>query len=83
MHTGGEPLRIVTSGYPALEKATSLLDKLSHVKENLDHLRKYVWWICDIEFKAFIITLWEKIFNAVDFNAIINDSPMWRKRSAD
>ena len=39
MHTGGEPLRIVTSGYPPLPKGT-ILQKRAHVRDNLDHLRK-------------------------------------------
>ena len=39
MHTGGEPLRIVTGGYPALPKGT-ILEKRAYVRENLDHLRK-------------------------------------------
>jgi proline racemase len=39
MHTGGEPLRIVTSGYPDLPKGT-ILEKRAYVRDNLDHLRK-------------------------------------------
>ncbi|CDX26366.1 Trans-L-3-hydroxyproline dehydratase [Mesorhizobium sp. ORS 3324] len=39
MHTGGEPLRIVTSGYPAIPKGT-ILEKRAYVRDNLDHLRK-------------------------------------------
>ncbi len=39
MHTGGEPLRIVTSGYPALPKGT-ILEKRAYVRDHLDHLRK-------------------------------------------
>ena len=39
MHTGGEPLRIVTSGYPPLPKGT-ILQKRAYVRDNLDHLRK-------------------------------------------
>lgn len=39
MHTGGEPLRIITSGYPAIEGDT-ILQKRAHVRDNLDHLRK-------------------------------------------
>jgi len=39
MHTGGEPVRIVTGGYPALPKGT-ILEKRQYVRENLDHLRK-------------------------------------------
>lgn len=41
MHTGGEPLRIITSGYPAIEGRT-ILDKRRHVSENLDHLRRFL-----------------------------------------
>ncbi len=39
MHTGGEPLRIVTGGYPDLPTGT-ILEKRAHVRDNLDHLRK-------------------------------------------
>lgn len=39
MHTGGEPLRIVTSGYPAIPSGT-ILEKRAYVRDNLDHLRK-------------------------------------------
>jgi trans-L-3-hydroxyproline dehydratase len=38
MHTGGEPVRIVTSGYPAIEGAT-LLEKRRFARENLDRFR--------------------------------------------
>ncbi len=39
MHTGGEPLRIVTAGYPELPKGT-ILEKRAHVRDHLDDLRK-------------------------------------------
>ena len=39
MHTGGEPVRIVESGYPPIPGET-ILDKRRYVKENLDHLRR-------------------------------------------
>lgn len=39
MHTGGEPLRIVTSGFPDLPKGT-ILEKRAFVRDHLDHLRK-------------------------------------------
>ncbi|MEQ1954172.1 proline racemase family protein [Mesorhizobium sp. CN2-181] len=39
MHTGGEPVRIVTTGYPPIRGAT-ILDKRRFARENLDHLRK-------------------------------------------
>ena len=39
MHTGGEPVRIVESGYPPIRGAT-ILDKRRYARENLDHLRK-------------------------------------------
>lgn len=41
MHTGGEPVRIVTSGYPRIEGAT-ILDKRAFAREHLDHLRKLI-----------------------------------------
>ncbi|MEK9726260.1 MAG: proline racemase family protein [Rhodospirillaceae bacterium] len=39
MHTGGEPVRIVTTGYPEIPGAT-ILEKRRHVRDNLDHLRR-------------------------------------------
>ncbi|XP_063078566.1 trans-L-3-hydroxyproline dehydratase [Engraulis encrasicolus] len=39
MHTGGEPLRIITSGYPEIVGDT-VLSKRRFVRQNLDHLRK-------------------------------------------
>ncbi|WP_395023373.1 proline racemase family protein [Dongia sp.] len=41
MHTGGEPVRIVTSGYPAIAGAT-LLDKRRFARENLDRFRSLI-----------------------------------------
>ena len=39
MHTGGEPLRIITSGYPDIQGNT-ILEKRRYVKEKLDFIRK-------------------------------------------
>ncbi|MCG8690293.1 MAG: proline racemase family protein [Minwuiales bacterium] len=39
MHTGGEPVRIVTSGYPEIPGET-ILAKRRFVRDNLDHLRR-------------------------------------------
>ncbi|MBL8581299.1 MAG: proline racemase family protein, partial [Rhizobiaceae bacterium] len=39
MHTGGEPVRIVVSGYPEIVGAT-ILEKRRYARENLDHLRR-------------------------------------------
>ncbi|MFU0505148.1 proline racemase family protein [Pseudaminobacter sp. NGMCC 1.201702] len=39
MHTGGEPVRIVTAGYPRIPAGT-ILQKRAYVRQNLDHLRK-------------------------------------------
>ena len=38
MHTGGEPVRIVESGYPPVPGGT-ILDKRRYAREHLDHLR--------------------------------------------
>lgn len=43
MHTGGEPLRIVLSGYPEV-KGDSVLSKRRFVREHLDHLRKVLMY---------------------------------------
>jgi len=40
-HTGGEPLRIITSGLPPILGDT-ILEKRKYVKDNLDHLRKLI-----------------------------------------
>jgi proline racemase len=39
MHTGGEPVRIVVSGYPPVLGST-ILEKRRYAKERLDHLRR-------------------------------------------
>lgn len=41
MHTGGEPVRIVTSGWPKVEGAT-ILEKRAFAKTHHDHLRKII-----------------------------------------
>ena len=41
MHTGGEPVRIVTGGYPHIPGAT-ILDKRRYARERLDHLRRFL-----------------------------------------
>ena len=38
MHTGGEPLRVIVSGFPEL-KGNSVLEYRRYFKENYDHLR--------------------------------------------
>jgi proline racemase len=42
-HTGGEPLRIVTGGFPEIP-GTTILEKRRFARENLDHLRKALMW---------------------------------------
>ena len=39
MHTGGEPVRIVTAGWPQIPKGT-ILEKRAFVRDNHDHLRR-------------------------------------------
>lgn len=39
MHTGGQALRIITSGYPQI-KGETILAKRRYVKENFDSIRK-------------------------------------------
>lgn len=43
MHTGGEPLRIITSGLPPIPGAT-VLEKRAYFRDHLDHLRKALMW---------------------------------------
>ena len=43
MHTGGEPLRVFTSGLPAIEGHT-VLEKRAFFREHYDHLRKSMMW---------------------------------------
>jgi proline racemase len=40
-HTAGEPLRIITSGFPAI-KGNTILEKRRYVKDNYDHLRTFL-----------------------------------------
>ncbi len=42
-HTAGEPLRVLTGGYPELPGDT-ILSKRQYARENLDHLRKALMW---------------------------------------
>ncbi|XP_061900505.1 trans-L-3-hydroxyproline dehydratase isoform X3 [Entelurus aequoreus] len=39
MHTGGEPLRVIVSGYPEVQGDT-VLSKRRYLREHLDHLRR-------------------------------------------
>ena len=39
MHTGGEPLRVITAGFPEI-KGNTVLECRNYVKEHYDHLRK-------------------------------------------
>ncbi|MEZ5809858.1 MAG: proline racemase family protein [Rhizobiaceae bacterium] len=43
MHTGGEPLRIVVSGYPPIPAGT-ILEKRTYVRDRLDHLRRVLMY---------------------------------------
>jgi len=43
IHTGGEPLRIITSGLPPLLGDT-ILTRRSYMREHLDHLRTALMW---------------------------------------
>jgi proline racemase len=43
MHTGGEPLRVFTSGLPQIEGRT-VLEKRRYFREHYDHLRKATMW---------------------------------------
>ncbi len=43
LHTAGEPVRIVTGGYPDLPGAT-ILDKRRAARESFDHLRRAMMW---------------------------------------
>jgi len=42
-HTAGEPLRIITGGFPSIEGKT-ILEKRRYTKDNFDHLRKMLMW---------------------------------------
>jgi len=43
MHTGGEPLRVYTSGLPPIEGRT-VLEKRRYFREHYDHIRKGTMW---------------------------------------
>ena len=42
-HTGGEPFRVITSGYPQL-KGDTILEMRQDARDNHDHLRKALMW---------------------------------------
>ena len=42
-HTGGEPLRIITHGYPEL-KGKTLLEKRDDAYKNYDNIRTAIMW---------------------------------------
>ena len=41
MHTGGEPVRIITDGYPPIS-GHNILQKRRYARENLDYLRRFL-----------------------------------------
>ena len=43
VHTAGEPLRIITGGFPSIP-GDSILAKRRYARENLDHLRTTLMW---------------------------------------
>lgn len=43
MHTGGEPLRILTDGYPEVPGDT-ILKKRAYFRDHMDYIRKAVMW---------------------------------------
>lgn len=43
MHTGGEPLRVITSGLPPIAGRT-VLEKRRYFREHYDHLRTGLMW---------------------------------------
>lgn len=43
LHTGGEPLRVITSGLPPIEGRT-VLEKRRYFREHYDHLRTGLMW---------------------------------------
>jgi trans-L-3-hydroxyproline dehydratase len=43
MHTGGEPLRVITSGLPPI-KGRTVLEKRSYFREHYDHIRTGMMW---------------------------------------
>ncbi|MCX6235057.1 MAG: proline racemase family protein [Bacteroidetes bacterium] len=43
MHTGGEPLRVITGGLPEI-KGDTILDKRRYFRDHLDHIRTGLMW---------------------------------------
>ncbi|XP_012940359.1 trans-L-3-hydroxyproline dehydratase-like [Aplysia californica] len=43
MHTGGEPVRIIESGYP-VPQGTTIQDKIEYLRKNHDTFRKMTMW---------------------------------------
>lgn len=43
MHTGGEPLRVITGGLPPIS-GSNVLEKRAYFRDHLDHIRKALMW---------------------------------------
>lgn len=43
LHTGGEPLRVITDGLPEI-KGKTILKKRRYFRDNLDHIRRGIMW---------------------------------------
>ncbi|XP_056022568.1 trans-L-3-hydroxyproline dehydratase-like [Ostrea edulis] len=69
MHTGGEPVRIVENGFPKIQGRT-LLDKINHMKSDLDEYRKLLIWEPRGHFDMYGVLIVPSDIESCDFAAI-------------
>jgi trans-L-3-hydroxyproline dehydratase len=69
MHTGGEPLRIITGGLPELPGKT-ILEKRRYFKEQLDHIRTGLMWEPRGHADMYGVVITEPNDDGADFGAI-------------
>ncbi|XP_067680574.1 trans-L-3-hydroxyproline dehydratase-like [Haliotis asinina] len=69
MHTAGEPLRIITSGFPQL-KGTTILDKRKYLKKHFDHYRKLLMFEPRGHFDMYGVVLVTPDVEGADIGAI-------------
>ena len=68
-HAGGEPLRIIVDGFPAL-KGESILERRQYAKDHFDHLRKSLMWEPRGHADMYGCIITEPVSEASDFGVI-------------
>lgn len=69
MHTGGEPLRIVVSGMPAVRGKT-VLEKIQYIRQNLDYIRKLLIFEPRGHFDMYGVILVEPDIDGADIGCV-------------